>query len=70
MDELDETFDTIKNEVHHILTSKEMDEIFEFRAKLAYKSLDQTYKLLYEWTKTGHITFRQHHLLAIYIYSN
>lgn len=59
----------LSNEVHHRLSKEEMAEIQAFREKLAYKSLEQTRKLYYEWTVTRKITARQHSLLGIYIFS-
>jgi hypothetical protein len=59
----------LANEVHHRLTPSEMAEIREYREKLAYKSVDETYKLYYEWAKTGRLSRREHTLLGIYIFS-
>lgn len=59
----------LSDEIHHRLSKKEMAEIQAFREKLAYKSLEQTHKLYYEWTVTRKITARQHTLLGIYLFS-
>lgn len=58
----------LSNEIHPRLNADELNEIQEFREKLAYKTEDQTSKLYYEWTVTRRLSARQHTLLGIYIF--
>lgn len=46
-----------------------MAEIREWREKLAYKTVEETHKLVYEWVKTGKLNRREHTLLCKYIFS-
>jgi hypothetical protein len=55
-------------ETHPVLTRDEMAQIASYRAKLAYKTPESCIKLLYEWTKTGKISFREFNLLTTYLF--
>ena len=55
-------------EVHPRLTAKELEEIAEFRKKVAYKTVEEGHKLYYEWARTGRLTRRQHTLLGLYLF--
>ncbi len=57
-------------EIHPVLSKAELADIAEYREKLAYKSIEDTHKLYYEWARTGKLTRRQHTLLGIYIFSS
>lgn len=58
----------LKNEVHPALNAQQMRSIGQHRAKLAYKSQDESERLLYEWTKTGKLTRLEHTLLCRYVF--
>jgi hypothetical protein len=55
-------------ETHPVLTRDEMAQIATYRAKFAYKTPESCRKLLYEWTKTGKISFREFNLLVTYLF--
>ncbi len=55
-------------EIHPALSAKELDDIREFREKLAYKTVEETHKLYFEWARTGKLSRRQHTLLGKYIF--
>lgn len=58
----------LSTEVHPVLTAKELDEIREFREKLAYQKTADCERLIYEWTRSGKLSKRQHVLLVRYYY--
>jgi hypothetical protein len=55
-------------ETHSSLSDLDLNEIKDFRRKLLRKSRAQTEALIFEWTKTGVLTRRQHVLLCRYHY--
>lgn len=57
-------------EIHPVLSKAELAEIAEYREKLAYKTVEETHRLYYEWARTGKLTRRQHTLLGTYIFSS
>ena len=59
----------LSNEIHHALNAKELAEIIKFRQKLAYKTVQESHRLYYEWTVTRKLTMRQHTLLGKYLFS-
>lgn len=56
------------NEVHPVLSKQEMDEIAVYRQQFAYKTVARSEQMLYDWTRTGKITQREHVLLSKYLY--
>jgi hypothetical protein len=56
----------LKDEVHPVLTKDEMAQILAYRQKLAYKTPESAEKLIYEWAKTGKLSFREFRLLCLY----
>lgn len=59
---------SLEHEVHPVLSREELAQIAEFREKLQYKSIAETERLIFEWTKTGKLTLKQHVLLVRYHY--
>ena len=57
----------LHNETHPVLNQTQLREITDFRAAIMYKSKDQTMKLLYEWTKTGKLNYRQFQWATTYV---
>lgn len=55
-------------EVHSVLNKQEMSDITAYRVQLAYKTPEESEKMLYDWTKAGKISRREHSLLCKYIY--
>lgn len=46
-----------------------MAAIRPFREKLAYKSLKEGDRMIYEWVRRGQVTLEQFRLLAVYYYT-
>ena len=42
--------------------------IREFREKLAYKTIEESHRLYFEWARTGRLNRRQHTALGIYLF--
>ncbi len=55
-------------EIHHSLSAADMALIREFREKLAYKTIEESHRLYFEWARTGRLNRRQHTALGIYLF--
>lgn len=64
------THTVVDTEIHPSLSAAELQAIREFREKLAYKTLDETHKLYFEWARTGKLSRRQHTILGRYIFQS
>lgn len=58
----------LENEVHPRLNRQELEEIREFREKLAYKTRGVSEKMIFNWSKSGKLTQRQFVLLVKYYF--